>query len=67
MYLENVDGYEGEGDLFTKFGIEIRDQTFVLSKRRWEEVVDTLKEHSNWMLFAEGDLIYFRKLNLFLK
>ena len=26
MYLENVDGYEGEGDLFTKFGIEIRDQ-----------------------------------------
>ena len=42
MYLENVDGYEGEGDLFTKFGIEIRDQaTFVLSKRRWEEVVDT--------------------------
>ena len=71
MYLENVDGYEGEGDLFTKFGIEIRDQQlFVLSKRRWEEVVDTYR--GTFQLDAsicevEGDLIYFEKLNLFLK
>ena len=42
MYLENVDGYEGEGDLFTRFGIEIRDSaTFVLSKRRWDDLVST--------------------------
>ena len=41
MYMENVEGYEGEGELFTRFGIEIRDQaTFVLSKRRWEQMVD---------------------------
>ncbi|MEC7436167.1 MAG: hypothetical protein VYB27_03725, partial [Candidatus Thermoplasmatota archaeon] len=63
MYLENVDGYEGEGDLFTKFGIEIRDQaTFILSKRRWEEVVDT--SGGTFQLDArpaEGDLIYFSK------
>ena len=26
MYIENQDGFEGEGDLFTKFGIELRDQ-----------------------------------------
>jgi len=33
MYLENIEGFDGEGDLFSKFGIEIRDQaTFILSK-----------------------------------
>ena len=25
MYVENTEGFDGEGDLFTKFGIEIRD------------------------------------------
>jgi len=63
MYLENVDGFEGEGDLFTKFGIEIRDQaTFVLAKRRWEELVDT--SGGTFQLEArpaEGDLLFFAK------
>ena len=26
MYIENIDGFDGEGDIFTKFGVEIRDQ-----------------------------------------
>jgi hypothetical protein len=63
MYLENVDGFEGEGDIFSKFGIEIRDQaTFVLSKKRWEEMVVT-----SGGIFqldarpAEGDLLFFAK------
>jgi len=63
MYLENVDGYEGEGDLFTRFGIEIRDQaTFVLARRRWDELVAT-----SGGIFtqdtrpSEGDLLYFEK------
>jgi len=31
MWIENVDGFDGEGDLFSKFGVEIRDQaTFVV-------------------------------------
>ena len=31
MFIENVEGFEGEGDLFTKFGVEIRDEaTFVV-------------------------------------
>ena len=35
-YLENVDGFEGQGDLFSKFGLEIRDEaTFVISRRQW--------------------------------
>jgi hypothetical protein len=65
MYLENVDGYEGEGDLFTRFGIEVRDQaTFVLARRRWDELVAT-----SGGIFtqdtrpSEGDLLYFEKTN----
>lgn len=63
MYLENVDGFEGEGDLFTKFGIEIRDQAnFILSKRRWEQMVDTSGgEFQLDARPAEGDLLYFEK------
>ena len=33
MYLENVQGFEGQGDIFTRFGMEVRDQaTFILAK-----------------------------------
>lgn len=59
MYIENVDGFDGEGDLFTKFGIEIRDQaTFIVSRRRWDQMV---RRHDNKIIVqrpAEGDLIY---------
>ena len=35
-YLESVEGFEGDGDLFTKFGIELRDAvTLIMSRRRW--------------------------------
>ena len=27
MYLEGVEGFEGEGDLYSKFGVEVRDTT----------------------------------------
>ena len=40
MYIENTDGFDGDGDLFTKFGVEIRDQaTFVLARKRWTQTV----------------------------
>lgn len=59
MYIENVDGFDGEGDLFTKFGIEIRDQaTFVVSRRRWRESVARLDNEINSVRPREGDLIY---------
>jgi hypothetical protein len=66
MYLENVDGFEGEGELFAKFGLEIRDQaTFVLSKRRWEQMVDRESDAGGTFQLAarpaEGDLLYFPK------
>jgi hypothetical protein len=59
-YIENTEGFEGEGDLFSKFGIEIRDQaTFIISLRSWERFV-SLDENlaSSWRP-NEGDLIYF--------
>ena len=59
MYIENTEGFEGEGDLFTRFGVEIRDEaTFVVSRKRWE---DTVKRYDNEITSvrpSEGDLIY---------
>jgi hypothetical protein len=58
VYIENAEGFEGEGDLFTKFGIELRDQaTFVVSRRRWTQLIgDRLA--SNQFRPREGDVIY---------
>lgn len=59
MYVENLDGFDGEGDLFSKFGVEIRDSvTLVLSKRRWNQ---TVKKYDNEITSSrpiEGDLVY---------
>lgn len=60
MYLENVDGFGGDGELLTKFGLEIRDTaTFIVSRRRWENVIG---QSGNTVLTnrpVEGDIIYF--------
>ena len=38
VYIENVDGFEGEGNLLAKFGFELRDScTFILSQSTWRE------------------------------
>jgi len=59
MYIENVDGFDGEGDLFTKFGVEIRDQaTFVISRRRWSQTVQRFDNEITVTRPAEGDLLY---------
>jgi len=58
VYIENTEAFDGEGDLFTKFGIELRDQsTFVIARRRWRELVgDRLAD--NQFRPREGDVIY---------
>ena len=63
MYLDNVNGYEGQGDIFTRFGLEVRDQaTFVLAKRRWEDLVLTSGgSFTQAARPSEGDLLYFPK------
>ena len=60
MYLENVTGFEGEGDLLSKFGVEIRDSaTFIVARRRWDEVVARQGQVQLDKRPAEGDIIYF--------
>ena len=63
MYLDNVNGYEGQGDIFTRFGLEVRDQaTFVMAKRRWEDMVQTSGgTFTQAARPSEGDLIYLEK------
>ena len=59
MYIENVDGFDGEGDLFTKFGVEIRDQaTFIISRRRWSQTVHRYDNDITVSRPSEGDLLY---------
>lgn len=56
MFIKNVDGHEGAGDILSKFGLEIRDKaTFTVSKSRFLEVT----EGSGLLRPREGDLLYF--------
>jgi Virus neck protein len=55
VYLANVEGYEGDGDFFSKFGLEIRDTSnFVVSTRTFEKYVPTNIATRP----REGDLLY---------
>ena len=59
MYIENIEGFDGEGDLFTKFGVEIRDQaTFVIARRRWDQTVKRYDNEISSVRPFEGDLLY---------
>jgi len=58
MYLENVEGFEGDGNLLGKFGLEIRDQAnLVVTKRRWDQAVGQ-NIVDGQVSPNEGDLIY---------
>ena len=59
MYIENTEGFDGEGDLFTRFGVEIRDEaTFVVSRNRWAQQVAKFDGGITSVRPLEGDLIY---------
>ena len=59
MYLDNIEGFEGEGDLFSRFGVEIRDEcTFVVSRRRWSQTVSRYDNEISGDRPREGDLVY---------
>jgi len=62
MWLENVEAFEGDGNLLGKFGLEIRDQAnFVVTKRRWEQAVGSIATSSQEnprYAPKEGDLIF---------
>ena len=59
MYLENVDGFEGDGDFLSQFGLEIRDQiTLIVSRLRWNQFVGRFGYEKNTARPIAGDLIY---------
>lgn len=64
MYIENTEGFDGEGDLMTKFGVELRDQaTFIVARRRWSDTVRKFANDINSVRPREGDLIYLTLSN----
>ncbi len=63
-YVNTYDGYEGQGTILSKFGIQpIDDLTLIISKERFENYISPLiKGTANIELSTrpkEGDLIYF--------
>ena len=57
MYIKSIDGFSGDGDFMSKFGIEIRDQiVFSMAQRIFNEEVGTFTAQ---VRPNEGDLIYF--------
>jgi len=68
MYLSSVDGFEGEGSLLSKFGLEIRDTaTLVVAKKRWHELVQANGTTQLPTRPTTGDIIYFPDTKAFLE
>jgi Virus neck protein len=68
MYMQNVSGFEGDGDLLTKFGVEIKDTaTFIVARRRWDEVVARTGNAVLTTRPAEGDIVYFPLTKAFME
>jgi len=56
MYIKSADGFQGEGDFLSKFGLEIRDQmTLCVARRHFAESVE---QEQNIFRPREGDLIF---------
>ena len=54
MYIESVDGFEGEGDFISKFGLQIKDSvSLIVSKKRFQAQLNHVVGRPQ-----EGDLIY---------
>ena len=63
-YLLNYEGFEGNGDILSKFGVQTTDAvTFVISKEKYEDFISPLLNDDAEVQLAsrpqEGDLIYF--------
>ena len=66
MYIENAEGFEGEGDLYSKFGLQIKDTaTFIVSRRRWDDRVGPFSSQVENPKPMEGDLVFLPMTNSF--
>ena len=65
-YIENQDGFEGSGDLYSKFGVEIRDEaTFIISRSQWNKFVGLWNNQVDTPKPLEGDIIFLPMTNKF--
>ena len=56
MLVESVDGFEGDGEVFSRFGLEIKDNVSLLvARKRFEKEFADL----GFLSPREGDLLYF--------
>lgn len=54
MLVETIDGFGGDGDLMSMYGMEINDEAVIsVSKTRWKE------EFPDYDFPKEGDLLYY--------
>ena len=63
-YLNTYEGYSGQGDIMTKFGVSLRDEvTLTISKERFEDFISPFLEADEDYELAsrprEGDIIFF--------
>ena len=59
-YVNNVEGWEGQGELLSKFGVRVEDKTtFIFSREKFKEKVDDLETLNVEGRPNEGDLIWF--------
>jgi len=57
LYIKSVDGFTGDGNFMSKFGLQIRDQVvFSIAQRTFKQEVAIV---TNQIRPNEGDLIYF--------
>jgi hypothetical protein len=57
LYIKSVDGFTGDGNFMSKFGLQIRDQVvFSIAQRTFNQEVANI---TNQLRPNEGDLIYF--------
>jgi len=58
MYIDSVSGFQGQGDIASKFGIEIKDNVYLtLSKKRFIQEIQA--RFPTITRPREGDLVYF--------
>ena len=63
-YVNTYDGYGGQGDIMTKFGVSLRDElTLTISKERFQDFISPfLAADDDYTLSSrprEGDIIFF--------
>lgn len=64
MYIETVEGFEGQGNFMSKFGLMMEKQaTLSVQKKGWQQAVGQYGQTILPERPAEGDLLYYPRVN----